>query len=286
MNSAIKNSLERHLNLSIDRAYSVSGGDINQSFRLHTNEGSVFVKVNDADLLPMFEAERAGLALLRDVSALHVPEVLAVGACAGGAWLALEWVESGRRRADFDVRLGEGLAHIHRQTCPKFGLPHDNFIGSLPQTNGREQSWVTFFGQRRLGVQVKLGIDSGRLPVDVAGRVEQLIGRLDVLLPDSPEASLLHGDLWGGNYMVGAAGQPVLIDPAVYYGHREVELAFTALFGGFGDRFYQAYEAAWPLESGSSSRRDLYNVYPLLVHANLFGGHYVQRVDSVVRRYL
>ena len=170
-------------------------------------------------------------------------------------------------------------------TGPTHGLDHDNYIGSLPQENRPSESWLEFFSERRIGAQADLARAAGRLPGAVSRGLDRLLARLGDLLPDAVEPSLLHGDLWSGNYGVAGDGSPVMFDPAVYRGHREVELAFTELFGGFPRGFYTAYGSAWPLDPGYDERRDVYNLYPLLVHVNLFGGAYVSQVASIVRRF-
>jgi fructosamine-3-kinase len=182
--------------------------------------------------------------------------------------------------------LGRGLAAQHRTTAETFGLDHDNFCGSNAQINTPTDDWVTFFGERRLGYQMELVRSRGRLPGRRGDRLENLIAQLGNWLPSHPPASLLHGDLWGGNWLVTAMGEPALIDPAVYYGHREADLAFTELFGGFPAAFYQAYQSAWPLDPGYEERKPLYNLYHLLNHLNLFGESYGGGVDSILQRYV
>jgi fructosamine-3-kinase len=175
---------------------------------------------------------------------------------------------------------------MHRQgRGESFGFPMDNYIGSTPQPNERHSDWHEFFAQQRLGFQVKLALDSGKLDSGLAGDIERIQSRLPDLLPNTDHPALLHGDLWGGNYMVDSNGDPVLIDPATYYGHREADLAMTQLFGGFRNAFYEAYEEEWPLERGFSERADLYNLYHMLNHLNIFGGGYLGSVRSIVRGY-
>jgi fructosamine-3-kinase len=176
---------------------------------------------------------------------------------------------------------------MHRATAGAYGLDHDNYIGATPQPNGWMPSWRDFFRERRLRFQAELARRNGLLPAERASRVERLLDRLDRWIDDAlVRPSLLHGDLWGGNFIVGPGGGPALIDPAAYYGDREADLAFTRLFGGFPDNFYRAYAAAWPLPAGWQDRRDLYNLYHLLNHLNLFGESYGAQVDAVLRRYV
>jgi len=181
--------------------------------------------------------------------------------------------------------LGEGLAQQHRFTRETYGLPENNYCGLTPQTNTPAADWVAFFGENRLGAQMTLAAKNNRLPARRAKMLEHLSARLGDFLPAHPPASLLHGDLWGGNWLVTAAGEPALIDPAVYFGHREADLAFTELFGGFPHEFYDAYRASWALDAGYNERKDIYNLYHLLNHLNLFGESYGSRVDAVLQKY-
>ena len=286
MNADLKTFLELSIDCSITASTTIGGGDINDAERVDTDRGRFFVKHNRPELAVMFRREKSGLELLRSVSSLRIPEVVFCGCTADRSCLVLEWMEQRSRQADFDAALGRGLAALHLHVAREFGLGEDNFIGSLPQSNTATQSWCEFFGTHRIGAQLEIATGTGSLSSSTLANGWKLIEVLSRWIPDSPEASLLHGDLWGGNYMTGPEGEPVLIDPAVYYGHREIELAFTELFGGFSPVFYGAYNEVFPLDEAYSERRDLYNLYPLLVHANLFGGHYAARVDAVIREYL
>ncbi len=266
----------------------VYGGDINQAaqFTLHGGD-RVFIKWN-TDVGPdFFMAEANGLQTLAEARAIRVPAVLAVGS--GPAFLVTEWIDTGgagMADMDFAERLGQELAALHNYTADRHGLEGDNYIGSLPQPNVQTTSWVGFFRDQRIGAQMAIARERGQLPPQREHALERLQNWLPVFLDDEAiRPSLLHGDLWGGNYMVAANGDPVLIDPAVYYGHREMDLAMTELFGGFSAGFYSAYNDAYPLE-GYEKRRQLYQLYPLLVHMNLFGGGYGARVDAIVRRYV
>ncbi len=255
----------------------VHGGDIHEAWRVDPSDGPpVFVKTNARPLPRVFELEADGLRALRAAAppTVGVPEVLGFG----DHWLALSWIEQGRRRDDAGRLLGEGLAAVHRHTSPTFGWPEDNWIGSLPQPNGPLTDGVAFFAERRLQEQARTQPASVRRAVDAVCR------RLPDLLPDEPPA-LVHGDLWGGNWTAGADGRPWIYDPAVHYGFREAELAFTRLFGGFPASFHEAYATVLPLENGFDDRIDLWNLYPLLVHANLFGGGYGARAEGIARRY-
>lgn len=273
----------------IKAATAISGGDISRAVRVTlADERVALVKWHPNPLAGMFSAEAKGLSLLRSAEALRIPAVIAHGekTAAHPAFIALEWLGRGSSSRVVAETLGRGLAEMHRVTAAQYGLNHDNFIGANPQPNQQRDNWVTFFGEQRLGFQMELAARNGYLPKERRRRLETLLARLDDWLPADPPASLLHGDLWGGNWLVTDSGEPALIDPAVYYGHREAELAFTELFGGFPSAFYAAYNEAWPLDEGYRERKDLYNLYHLLNHLNLFGGGYGGSVDSTLRRYV
>ena len=263
----------------------VVGGDINSAWRLvlvnkERGRFDVFVKSNAAAPRGMFEAEVLGLAFLAEATALRTPEVLSVNA----AFLVLEWIERSPPVANFDDRFGQGLAALHRASASAFGWQHNNFIGLLPQdnTNVTPNTWAQFYGERRLQPQVQLAVKAGRLPSSFAARFDRLCQRLrDLVGPPEPPARL-HGDLWAGNHVVDERGAPVLIDPAPYAGHREVDLAMMRLFGGYTSRVFAAYNEAFPLAPGHQQRVPLYQLYYLLVHVNLFGATYVDGVESAL----
>lgn len=279
----LQRALASHLG-EVRAAQAVSGGDINAAWRVETASGQhCFIKWNPRPLPRLFEVEARGLQLLAHTQALRVPRVLVV--IDQPPALVLEWIESGANRSTAAEALGRGLAQQHRSSGAAFGLDHDNYIGATPQINTPADSWLEFFRDRRLGEQAKLAQARGHLPPDRARRLERVLANLDRWINPTITPSLLHGDLWGGNYLIDTSGQPVLIDPAVYYGDREAEIAFTELFGGFGARFYAAYNEAWPLDHNYAERRDLYNLYHLLNHLNLFGEGYGSAVDAIVWRY-
>ena len=262
----------------------LSGGCIHNTLVLSTSEGSYCLKFNQADMGAMLQAEAAGLDILRRTDALRIPQVLGLGRTEDRSWLLMEYLEAGRRREDFWQTLGQGLALLHGHTAPRFGADEDNYIGSLSQPNGWRTDGLEFWAERRLLYQGGEALMAGRLPLPLFKQLEALCGRLPDLLPHERPA-LLHGDLWTGNLITDPDGAPALIDPAVYYGLREAELAFTQLFGGFDDAFYQSYQEAFPLEPGFADRRDLYNLYPLLVHLNLFGSGYLSGIERTLARY-
>jgi fructosamine-3-kinase len=263
---------------------SVTGGDINEAVRVVTGHGRYFVKWNRRPRPQVFEAETRGLRLLKSANAVRVPEVVAV--LDDPPALILEWIDSGGSKSAASAALGEQLARQHRVLGEAYGLDHDNTIGANPQANQPTSSWIAFFRDRRLGFQADLAQRNGHLTSKRASLLERLMSRLGEWIDESAcVPSLLHGDLWGGNFITGPNGEPVLIDPAVYYGDREADLAFTELFGGFDAAFYDRYNATWPLAPGYAERRDVYNLYHLLNHLNLFGEGYGGSVDAILRRY-
>jgi fructosamine-3-kinase len=280
----------------------VQGGSINECYRWESDAGPIFVKVAPVRLSAVLAAEAAGLEELQRADAVRVPRVLGVG-CAGGgagggsdgaagsggtgnAWLALEWIQSGASSRASDSLLGEQLARQHRLTQAAFGWSRDNTIGSTPQLNEWCDGWVMFFRDRRLRYQLDLAAQSG-----FGGRLQERGAALLECVGEffngyRPTPALLHGDLWGGNRLTDERGQPVIFDPAVYYGDREAELAMTRLFGGYGAGFYAAYEAAWTLDAGAAARTDLYNLYHVLNHLNLFGTGYLAQANTMIDRLL
>lgn len=269
------------------RSFSFSGGGcINNGGRLSTSNGDYFLKWNVRDKYPgMFVAEARGLELLRKANALRIPAVIATSETRDHQFILLEYIDSKPKQANFWEALGEGLALQHQQMSSTFGLDHNNYIGSLPQQNPPSKDWINFFIEHRLNAQLQLAVRDGKITSLVAKQFDALFKKLSSILPIE-KPCLLHGDLWSGNLITGNTGQPCLIDPAVYYGNREAEIAFTTLFGGFSSAFYETYNAAYPFVSGHEKRRDLYNLYPLLVHVNLFGGGYASQVVSILRTFV
>lgn len=263
----------------------VGGGSINESSRIEGADGTAyFLKLNDARYQDVFVAEAVGLAAIAATGTLRVPRVIAHGVADGQSYLVLEHLQLSARG---DARLlGEQLAALHRCSAGGYGFDQDNFIGTTPQPNGCKEDWIDFWRERRLGYQLRIAADKG-----YGGELQRIGERLLDALPSffagyTPQPSLLHGDLWGGNHAFLADGTPAIFDPAVYYGDRECDLAMTELFGGYPAEFYSAYRAAWPLDAGYATRRDLYNLYHILNHANLFGGGYVRQGEQMVQRLL
>ena len=253
-------------------ARSVSGGDIHAASVLTDGARRFFVKANRADRLPMFEAEAEALDALAASGAVRVPRPVCLGAAAGQAYLAMEYLEL-RGRGDA-AALGTALAALHRQPQARFGWSCDNWIGGTPQPNGWRDDWIAFWRDMRLGFQFELAAQNG-YGGGLQRDGDQLRAGLQAFFAGyAPAPSLLHGDLWGGNHGYLPDGTPVMFDPALYVGDRECDLAMTELFGGYSSDFYAAYCAAWPLDPGYATRKALYNLYHILNHANLFGGGY------------
>jgi len=273
------------LRLDPEPAQRVHGGSISATCRWNGSAGPLFVKFGPTAEHAMLEAEAEGLAELKGAAAVRVPEVRGVGAGEGHAWLALEWIDFGSPSAGTEAEFGRRLAVQHRRRAPVFGWHRDNTIGRTPQANRRQPDWTAFLRDQRLRPQVELA--GHHLASRLRERCELLLERLgDFFATHRPDPSLVHGDLWGGNWHADSGGRPVIFDPAVYYGDREVDLAMTRLFGGFGPAFYRAYEVEWPLEAGADVRVDLYNLYHVLNHLNLFGAGYLPQVRSLVERLL
>lgn len=262
----------------------LSGGDINTAAQVFSSEGVFFVKWNHDERQDMFEMEARGLDLLRQTHTLYIPQVVGYGDFNGKSYLILEYIDTGHPNPHYWETLGQALAELHSHTQPKFGLAFSNYIGSLPQTNSPTANGYDFFFEQRLLPQAGMALYKGLLPNPTYQALLRLRDRLPELIPNERPA-LLHGDLWSGNVMVTSDGQPALIDPAVYYGFREAELAFTRLFGGFDQRFYDAYHEAFPLNDGFRDRVGIYNLYPLLVHVNLFGSGYVSGVERILKHF-
>jgi len=286
--AALARALAAELGVTVDGAPAsrVHGGSINECYRWESARGPLFVKLAAARLRAMLEAEAQGLRELATAAAVRVPQVLAVGEAGGSAYLALEWIDFATGTRTTEPHLGKQLARQHSHTAERFGWHRDNTIGSTPQENAWADDWITFFRERRLRFQLNLAESRGH-----HGRLQrrggELLERLGGLFESyRPVPSLLHGDLWGGNWAADERGSPVIFDPAVYYGDREADIAMTRLFGGFGAQFYVAYEAAWPLDAGAPLRVALYNLYHILNHLNLFGGGYARQAEQLIDRLL
>ena len=274
-----------HRPFALRNSTPVGGGSINEAYRLEGTDGArYFLKLNDAQHHPMFITEAAGLEAIALTNTTRVPRPIAHGSAGRESYLVLEHLELSSHG---DAKLlGEQLAALHRCSAKQFGFAQDNFIGTTPQPNGWKGSWIDFWREQRLGFQLRLAAQNG-----YGGQLQALGEKLLDALPAffdgyTPQPSLLHGDLWSGNHAFLAEGTPTIFDPATYYGDRECDLAMTELFGGYPADFYAAYRAAYPPDAGYATRRDLYNLYHILNHANLFGGGYARQAEQMMRGLL
>ncbi len=277
--------------IELDTWQPVSGGSIHQAWHVTSNNNQhFFIKTNHHSKLHTLEAEALGLeALGKHISAdnpLRIPAVYTCGSNDEYSWLILEYIAFGRSSSKSQAALGTGLAMLHQQTAKQFGFAADNVIGESLQTNTWTNDWIDFWKQQRLGTQFKLAKQHGFYP-NIEAEAEQLLQLIPALLQGhQPSPSLLHGDLWGGNAACDTDGNPIIFDPAVYYGDRECDLAMSTLFGGFSAEFYAAYNHVYPLDSGYEQRKNLYNLYHILNHANLFGGGYIGQSQSMMQQLI
>ena len=284
----LRQALQSALGRSLEPAPSahVAGGSIGECVRWSSDDCNLFVKLAPVERLSALEAEAAGLAELDAAAAIQVPALLGTGTTTSTAWLALRWIDFTTPVRRSEALLGEQLASLHRVGAPRFGWHRDNTIGATPQRNAWDDDWARFFVRQRLALQLDLA-ETNRASSRLLERGRQL-GEIAGALFSSyrPVPSLLHGDLWGGNWATDASGEPVVFDPAVYFGDREADIAMTRLFGGFGPAFYAAYQAAWPLDPAAGTRRGFYNLYHVLNHFNLFGGGYGAQAEGIIERLL
>jgi fructosamine-3-kinase len=283
---ALREKLTALLGEPPQRVQVVRGGDVGRSWRVQVAGQDLFVKTyaeNEASegVARRLAAEARGLAWLAEPEAIRLPEVRAVSE----SWLVLEWIEPGPASAATEEALGRGLAALHRAGAARFGLETGNFIGRLPQSNQASESWADFYATRRLQPLLARARARGLLSSALERLAWQLLAVLPQRVGPAEPPARLHGDLWAGNWICAANGSPVLIDPAVYGGHREIDLAMMRLFGGFGERVFAAYAELHPLAAGCEERVPLYQLYPLLVHLNLFGVSYAGQVERVLRAY-
>ena len=263
----------------------ITGGDISTAYLLKTSENQYFLKVNSSDHAHiMFFAEMTGLQAIAKTNTIKTPKVFNYGTYHDFSFLLMEYIESKSPSSnDFEL-LGNQLALLHKTTKNEFGFDEDNFIGSLPQSNTKHMSWTKFYLEERIIPQIQLAISNNLLSSkDVPSRLDMNNACQEFFYDISP--SLLHGDLWSGNFLIATDGTPYLIDPAVYYGHHEVDIAMSKLFGGFGISFYKAYQEHFKFDSLTNSRIDLYQLYYLLVHLNLFGSSYMGAVKKILSKY-
>jgi fructosamine-3-kinase len=269
---------------TVQERRSVSGGCINQGYCLLAGERKYFVKINQTDQLPMFQGEALGLEAMAATNTMRVPQPICYGSAEQSSYLVLEWLEFSRGNNDSWHRMGQNLAALHLASgSNQFGWPENNTIGSTPQLNPWTDSWADFFAEHRIGYQLTLARRRGGNfpdPALVIPRVKELLG------DRQPAPALVHGDLWSGNGAILTTGEPVIFDPANYYGDPEVDIAMTELFGGFPSGFYQGYNAVNPPSAGYQKRKTLYNLYHILNHFNLFGGGYGAQAQQMLQQCL
>lgn len=263
----------------------IFGGDINEACLLNYGEKKFFVKTNSARKYPqMFEMEAKGLEILAQKTNFEIPTVLAAGEYDDIGYLLLEYIKQGDKKSNFWYSFGEALAGMHGESAKHFGLDHHNYIGKLHQSNNYQNSWPEFFAKERVEPQFEMAFNNGYFQSADSKLVERFLAQTEKLIP-AEKPALVHGDLWNGNFLNSPTGHPVLIDPAIYYGHREMDIAMMHLFGGFTDELFQKYQELMPLEQGWKERLEFHNIYPILVHANLFGGGYPDRARRIMKRY-
>jgi protein-ribulosamine 3-kinase len=276
--------LKECLNLSTIQLTPVSGGDINNTYKVKSADEQFFVKQNDVDFaFEMFDAERKGLNHLSKASGIKVPKPILIQKSKKGAFLVLKWVEEKGPAKDDWESFATQLAKMHQTKNNYFGLDHSNFIGKLEQVNTLTNKWIDFYYEFRIGRQLKLAIDSGKLDKNLHARCDKMFMLLSTEIP-TEEPSLLHGDLWSGNLIFNQNHEAVFIDPAIYYGHREMDIAMMKLFGGF-EMGFEFYQDLYPIEHNLKDRLSFYQLYYILVHVNLFGGNYIQSAKKIMEHY-
>ncbi|PWT95369.1 MAG: hypothetical protein C5B52_18125 [Bacteroidetes bacterium] len=285
--SHLEKELTKHFSdtVTISGHHSIHGGDINETYTLETNQAKYFLKVNDQKIGDdLFEKERKGLLLLRQADCIRTPLPLFNGKFEEKIFLLMEFISRGSPGKGMWNEFGESLATLHHQSAREFGLDHNNYLGSVPQSNHQHKTWAAFYGEERIMKLTAALRQMGLLELRYEKAAVHLCSRLIDIFPDE-DPSLLHGDLWGGNFMVDDLGKAVIFDPAVYFGHREMDLAMCRLFGGFDQEFFEAYEYYYPLEKDYGKRVPVCQLYPLLIHLLLFGGHYHHDVIDILDPY-
>lgn len=268
------------------RLYPVSGGSINQTFKVEVEgQGTFFCKINGKGDMPgLFEKEKTGLRFLADQQIIKTPEIIACEMIDGMQVLLLEWIEHKSADEKCWTRFGEGLAGLHRVTQADFGFAEANYMGALSQSNHASANWIEFFIQQRLEPQLRMAIRKNLCEPAIVQKFERLYGKLGNIFTKEPPA-LLHGDLWSGNFICRSDSEPVVIDPAVYFGHRSMDLGMTTLFGGFGKRFYESYAYHFPFPVNYKEQWQIANLYPLLIHLNLFGRSYLGSILDTIKSF-
>ena len=282
----ISQQLSKHFNqpVKIINHRQVFGGDINKTFCFHTSIGSFFLKLNDGSLKDMFEKEFSGLQLLYQTKTIKIPEPILHGSFNSHIFFVIEFIQKGNPAKNFWQEFAQQLAALHKHSNERFGLRDNNYIGSLHQQNNFCDSWAGFYATQRILPLMQLAFNQNKCNKEDVKQAEKLCNRFNDLFSEEMP-SLIHGDLWSGNFMCNESGKPVIYDPAVYYGNREMDIAMSLLFGGFDKSFYEHYNEAFPLQPNWKERIELCQLYPLLVHFVLFGGHYYSSVINIIEKY-
>ena len=284
------NQIAAHISQSTGESFTVEhrrpvgGGSVNQAYALSGNHHAYFIKLNDASRMGMFEAEALGLQQMWKTQTIRVPKPICWGVADSSSYIVLEWLDFGYGTHAAWQAMGQQLAAMHRVISEQgFGWDQDNTIGFIPQKNPWTEDWITFFRDHRIGYQLQLARKrGGHFP-----KQDELIQAIpDILSDHYPEPSLVHGDLWSGNVAITQTDVPIILDPATYYGDREVDLAMSELFGRFPQDFYRAYDEAYPLEPGYERRKVLYNLYHIINHFNQFGGGYESQANSMIKQLI
>ncbi|NEN24794.1 fructosamine kinase family protein [Cryomorpha ignava] len=272
--------------VSIKNVGIVGGGSINDARKVETSHGTFFAKINEEKEYPgMFEAEARGLDFLLEHSDFQIPKPIGTGVSDEIQWILMEYIDHASKKPDFWEKFGVKLAKMHRSTHEKFGFESDNYIGNLPQYNSYKTTWAEFFAENRIAPQLKMAKDQGYASDQMVKLLEKVISRSDKYFPVEPPAAI-HGDLWTGNFATNKMGEATIFDPSAYFGHREMDIAMSKLFGGFDAKFYDAYNEEYPLEKGWEERLQIADLYPLLAHLNIFGGTYAYQIMTLLRKHV
>ena len=278
-------NLISQLNLNIKKISPVHGGDINEAYHIEVQEGDFFIKLNSTSNYPaLFEKEANGLKALSATNTLKTPEVIATGNFENTQYLLLEWIAPDSPNVKAWKTFGQQLATMHQIPQNHFGFAEDNYLGTYLQENTSYNTWAEFYGNCRVLPMIRLLYSQGKIGEDVVNAANNFSKELNSIFPTEPP-SLLHGDLWSGNFIISQYNNTALIDPAVYCGHREMDLGMSRLFGGFAPQFYEAYNEVYPLEKNWEQRLPYTQLYPLLFHAYAFGGHYIQSIKNILKPF-
>lgn len=271
--------------VNIISASHVAGGSINYCYKIQSTKGIYFLKTNSAAKFPdLFLAEAEGLKRIRDTNVIAVPEVIGHGRAESEIFLILKWIDQSSNDKS-QYQFGQQLAKMHSHTADQFGSDHDNYMGSLRQKNTFHSTWYEFFLLERIEPQLHLANNGNLIDNGIVKTFHSILKKLSASWPDEVP-SLVHGDLWSGNYLISDEGTPILIDPAAYYGNREVDIAMSTLFGGFSPEFYRGYNDEFQLQDGWQERMDIWNLYPLLIHLNLFGSGYLSQIKDTLNKFV